>query len=208
MIGGFRNFNQLNALHFDVLKEIGNIGVGNAIGALSEMIASDVKMTVPSVKFLKFNEAGKMLGGEEEVVFGVLVSLGGEVNGMMMFLLSPSCARVLVNGLMNIDSTETEEFSELELSAISEIGNILCSSYLGAISRFVNKSIKPEPPVLARDMAAAILSVPAIEFSKMTDGVLFIDTVFQTEEQDASGFFLLVPDFDSFGVILSALGVG
>ena len=204
----FRNFNQLNEMHFDVLKEIGNIGVGNAIGALSEILSSEVKMTVPSVKFLKFNEAGKMLGSEEAVVFGVLVSLGGEVNGMMMFLLSPNCARVLVNGLMGIDSTDTEEFSELELSAISEIGNILCSSYLGAISRFVNKTIKPEPPVLAKDMAAALLSVPAIEFSKMTDGVLFIDTVFQTEEHNASGFFLLVPDFDSFGVILSALGVG
>ena len=208
MLNHFANINQLNSLHFDVLKEIGNIGVGNAIGALSTIISTEVKMTVPQVEFLPFNEVGKILGGEEEIVFGVLVMLYGEINGMMMFLLKPDSARVLVNGLMNTDSTETEEFSEIELSAISEIGNILCSSYLGAVSRFINKSVKPEPPILAKDMAASLLSVPAIEFSKMSDGVLLIDTVFETKDSNASGFFFLVPDFESFGDILSSLGVG
>jgi len=208
LLDKFRNINQLNSLHFDVLKEIGNIGVGNAIGALSEIICSEVKMTVPHVEFLNFNEVGCILGGEEEIVFGVLVMLSGEINGMMMFLLKPESARVLVNGLMNTESTEIDDFSEIELSAISEIGNILCSSYLGAVSRFINKSVTPDPPILARDMAASILSVPAIEFSKMSDGVLLIDTVFETKEQNASGFFFLVPDFDSFGEILSGLGVG
>jgi len=208
MLSNLRNINQLNELHFDILKEIGNIGVGNAIGALSEIISSEVKMSVPHVEFLKFNEVGKILGGEEVNVFGVLVMLSGEINGMMMFLLKPDSARVLVNGLMNSESTECDDFSELEISAISEIGNILCSSYLGAISRFVNKKIMPAPPILARDMAAALLSVPAIEFSKMSEGVLLIDTVFETKEQNASGFFFLVPDFESFSTILSALGVG
>ncbi|MDR2167785.1 MAG: chemotaxis protein CheC [Clostridiales bacterium] len=210
LLRNFSNINQLNELHFDVLKEIGNIGVGNAIGALSELISSEVKMSVPHVQFLKFNEVGKILGGEEVIVFGVLVHIFGEINGMMMFLLKPSSARVLVNGLMGIECKDTddiENFTELELSAISEIGNILCSSYLGAVSRFIDKSVKPTPPILAKDMAAAILSVPAIEFSKMSDGVLLIDTVFETKDQNATGFFFLVPDFDSFGVILSSLGV-
>ncbi|MCL2752842.1 MAG: chemotaxis protein CheC [Defluviitaleaceae bacterium] len=207
----FRNINQLNDLHFDVLKEIANIGVGNAIGALSELISTQVKMTVPEVKFLKFNEVGSILGGDEVIVFGVLVNIHGDINGMMMFLLRPEAARTLVNSMLEGmglgESDCLDEFNEMELSALEEIGNILCSSYLGAMSRFINKSAKPFPPVLARDMAAAILSVPAIEFSKMSDGVLFIDTVFETQEKNASGIFLLVPDFDSFGTILSALGV-
>jgi len=207
----FKNINQLNDLHFDVLKEIANIGVGNAIGALSELISSQVKMTVPHVKFLKFNEVGSILGGDEVIVFGVLVNIQGDINGMMMFLLKPEAARTLVNSFMEgmgmAASDDVENFSDMELSAIEEIGNILCSSYLGAMSRFVNRTAKPFPPILARDMAAAILSVPAIEFSKMSDGVLFIDTVFETKDKNASGIFLLVPDFDSFGVILSALGV-
>ncbi|MCL2170452.1 MAG: chemotaxis protein CheC [Defluviitaleaceae bacterium] len=210
MTQSFSNIDQLNEMHFDVLKEIGNIGVGNAVGALSELISSEVKMSVPHVQFLKFNEVGSILGSEETIVFGVLVQISGDINGMMMFLLKPDSARVLVNGFMGIMPLDlgASEFSDIELSAIEEIGNILCSSYLGAMSRFVNKSVKPSPPILSIDMAAAILSVPAIEFSKMSDGVLLIDTFFETKEMNASGFFFLVPDFESFGVILSSLGVG
>ena len=203
-----RNMNQLNDLHFDGLKEIGNIGVGNAAGALATMLSSQVRMTVPEVRLVAFNEAGAIMGGEEEVVFGILVNISGDINGMMMFLLAPESARVLVNGLVGGDSEEIEEFSELELSALEEIGNILCSSYLGSVSSFLNKTVSPTPPMLTRDMAAAILSVPAIAFSKMADGVLLIDTLFETEEKNATGFFLLVPDFESFGIILSSLGVG
>ena len=208
MIGDMKSFNQL---HIDILKEIGNIGVGNAIGALSQLIGTKVKMTVPEVKFLEFKEVGSILGGDEVVVFGILVQITGDINGMMMFLVKPESAGTLVGGLMSSMGMQTdivEEFTEIELSALQEIGNILCSSYLGSLSNFIQKSAKPSPPILAQDMATAILSVPAIEFGKMADGVLFIDTVFETSDgKPASGFFLLVPDEESFSVILSSLGV-
>ena len=205
------DMNSFNQLHIDILKEIGNIGVGNAIGSLSRLIATDVKMTVPEVKFLQFKEVGTILGGDEVVVFGILVQITGDINGMMMFLVKPDSARTLANSFMTAmggPTSDTEEFNEMELSALQEIGNILCSAYLGALSGFINKSAQPSPPILAQDMATAILSVPAIEFGKMADGVLFIDTVFETSSgAPASGFFLLVPDMESFTVILTSLGV-
>jgi len=208
MINDMKSFNQM---HIDILKEIGNIGVGNAINALSRMIGGQVKMTVPEVKFLEFKEVGTILGGDEVVVFGILVQISGDINGMMMFLVKPDSARTLVRALMSgmgMPFGENEEFNEIHLSAMQEVGNILCSSYLASLSRFINKEAKPSPPVLAQDMATAILSVPAIEFGKMADGVLFIDTVFETEVgSPASGFFLLVPDMESFNVILTSLGV-
>jgi len=205
MLGDMKSFNQL---HIDILKEIGNIGVGNAIGSLSAMLNTQMKMTVPEVKFLEFKEVGSILGGDEVLVFGILVQISGDINGMMMFLVKPESARTLVNGLMGSSSNELFDFSEMEQSALQEIGNILCSSYLGALSGFISKRATPSPPVLAFDMATAILSVPAIEFGKMADGVLFIDTVIATPSgADVSGFFLLVPDMDSFNVILTSLGV-
>jgi len=209
MISDLNSFNQL---HIDILKEIGNIGVGNAISSLSSLICTEIKMTVPEVKFLEFKEVGTILGGDEVVVFGILVQISGDVNGMMMFLVKPESARTLVGGLMDsmgMTQENTGEFDEIQMSALQEIGNILCSSYLGSLSTFINKSVTPTPPILAQDMATAILSVPAIEFGKMADGVLFIDTVFETSSgAPASGFFLLVPDEESFNVILTALGVG
>ncbi|MCL2171602.1 MAG: chemotaxis protein CheC, partial [Defluviitaleaceae bacterium] len=163
-------------------------------------------MTVPQVKLLPFNEIGSILGGDEVVIFGILVGISGDVNGIMMFLLKPESARVLVKSMVD-EASEGDNFSEMELSAMEEIGNILCTSYLTSLSTFIGKTVIPAPPILAMDMATAILSVPAIEFGKMSDGVLFIDTKFETDCGLASGYFLLVPDFESFGVILGALGV-
>ncbi|MDR2183724.1 MAG: chemotaxis protein CheC [Clostridiales bacterium] len=198
----------LNQIHIDILREIGNIGVGNAISSLSALLNAEMKMTVPEVKFLEFKEVGTILGGDEVLVFGILVQISGDINGMMMFLVKPESARALINSLMGGDSDDIHNFNEMEQSALQEIGNILCSSYLGALSGFINKTAKPTPPVVALDMATAILSVPAIEFGKMADGVLFIDTVIDTPScASISGFFLLVPDMDSFNIILTSLGV-
>ena len=204
MLGDMKSFNQI---HIDALREIGNIGVGNAINSLSALLNTEMKMTVPEVKFLEFKEVGSILGGDEVLVFGILVQISGDINGMVMFLVKPESARTLINGLMGGGSADVLNFTEIEQSALQEIGNILCSSYLGALSDFINKTATPTPPVLAFDMATAILSVPAIEFGKMSDGVLFIDTVINTSSSSVSGFFLLVPDMDSFNVILSSLGV-
>jgi len=205
MLGDMKTFNEI---HIDILKEIGNIGVGNAIGALSALLNAQMKMTVPEVKFLEFKEVGTILGGDEVLVFGILVQISGDINGMVMFLVKPESARTLINGLMGSDSDDIYSFSEMEQSALQEIGNILCSSYLGALSGFIRKTVTPSPPVLGLDMATAILSVPAIEFGKMADGVLFIDTVIETpSDASVSGAFLLVPDMDSFNVILTSLGV-
>lgn len=202
-----KNMNSLNELHFDVLCEIGNIGCGNAIGALSKLIGKPVKMTVPKVKLLDFSETAQILGNPEELIFGILVSISGDISGMMMFILKLDSARALINSLMGKQFSDSSEFSEMDLSALQEIGNILCSSYLGALSTLINKRVTPSVPMLAKDMAAAILSVPAIEFSKISDKVLFIDSIFEADGEDASGYFLLVPDMPSFNTILSSLGV-
>ena len=201
------NMESLNQLHVDILKEIGNIGVGNAIGALSQLIGKPVEMTVPVVKLLEFKDVGSILGGDDTMVFGILASLSGDINGMMMFLVKPDSARMFIKSMMgDLGGDSTEEFSEMDISALQEIGNILCSSYLGSMSTLLNKKVTPTPPMVALDMATAILSVPAIEFGKMSDSVLFIDTTFDTDGENLSGFFLLVPDMESFNLILSSLG--
>ena len=203
------NLNQLNTLHFEVLCEIGNIGAGNAITALSALVGTPVSMTVPKVKLLEFKEYSDILGSPEDIVVGILASISGDVNGIMMFMLRPESAHTLTSHLMGLPVEEetSAAFSELELSAIQEIGNILCSSYINALASLINKSITLSPPMLAQDMAAAILSVPAIEFGKIADRVLFIDSEFHVGTENASGYFLLVPDMPSFNTILTSLGV-
>ncbi len=191
--------------YFDVLKELGNIGAGNATTALSQMMQCKVDMSVPQVKLMEFKELGHLMGGEEIIMAGIYLGIEGDIAGSIMFLLEKQAARHLVNKLMGT-SVEGEEFSEMEFSALKEVGNIITAAYLNSLSSLTNLKIHPSVPDLTVDMAGAILSVPAIEFGTLGDKMLLIQTQF-FDEMVLDGYFILVPNLDSYGKILSALGL-
>ena len=197
---------ELNALHFDVLKEIANIGAGNATTALSKMLNAKVDMKVPCIQFMEFKELAEGIGGAENLVVGILLTLDIGIDGMMMFVLERDSAEQIVNLLMG-KSGKLDEFTEMDLSALQEIGNIIAGSYLSAISAFTNMTISASVPYLSIDMAGAILSVPAIEFSKISDKALLIETEFGDKDTIINGYFILIPTLEAFATIFSALGL-
>lgn len=191
--------------YFDVLKELGNIGAGNATTALAQMMQCKVDMAVPQVRLLEFKELGETMGGEELVMAGIYLGIEGDITGSIMFLLEKQAAKHLVGKLMGIES-EGEEFTEMEFSALKEVGNIITGAYLNSLSSITNLSIYPSVPDLTVDMAGAILSVPAIEFGALGDRILLIQTQF-FDEMVLDGYFILIPDLESYGRILAALGI-
>ncbi len=203
------DLDNMQSVQFDVLKEIGNIGAGNATTALSKLLDTRIDMRVPKVNLAGFSEITGIIGDEEQVMVGILLSLEGDVNGMMMFLLDTKSAGRLVNSILkkeNEPDKDIYDFDELELSALNEIGNIITGAYLSALSDLTKLTIVSSVPSLQVDMAGAILSIPAIEFSKIGDKVLLIETQFD-EESNINGYFLLVPELESYDVILSSLGL-
>lgn len=197
------DLNDLNSMFVDVFKELGNIGAGNATTALAHMLNIKVDMSVPEVSLLEFKDAGAILGGEEQIMAGVYLSVEGDVTGSIMFILNVESAKKLANMLMGIQS-ESTVLDDMEMSALKEIGNIITSAYLNSLSTLTGLKILPSPPDLCIDMAGAILSVPAIEFGTVGDRILLIQTRF-TEGLD--GFFILVPDLESYDTILNAIGM-
>lgn len=190
--------------YFDVLKEIGNIGAGNATTALAAMLQCKVDMTVPQVKLLQFSEVGALLGGEEQIMAGIYLAIDGDIKGSIMFLVKEEVASHLIQKLMG---TEVCDLSgEMERSALKEISNIITGAYLNALSSMTGLKIMPSVPDLAVDMAGAILSVPAIEFGELGDEMLLIQTQIY-DEMAIDGFFIMVPDMESYQKILSSLGL-
>jgi len=202
------DLNKINNMQFDVLREIGNIGAGNATTALSQMLNSKIDMKVPNVQLLEFKELSDIVGGAENIVVGILFTLEGQIDGMMMFMMEKKAARHIVDLLMgNTVDNNTETFTEMELSALNEIGNIIAGAYLSSLSTLTNMLIISSVPYLAIDMAGAILSVPAIEFGKIGDKALLIETEFGDQIEAVNGYFILIPTLDSYGAILSSLGL-
>jgi chemotaxis protein CheC len=198
---------QVTENYFDVLKEIGNIGAGNAMTALSQMLGTKVDMHVPQVQLLDFGEVGEVMGGEEQIMVGVFLGVEGDITGSMLFLVEQKSAKHLIDKvMMGMGNPEVEEFTEMELSAMQEIGNIITGAYLNSLSTLTNLCIYPSPPALTVDMAGAILSVPAVEFGIYGDKILMIQSQF-FDEVEIDGYFILVPDIDSYQKILGALGM-
>lgn len=200
------NLDNIDSMQVDVLKEIGNIGAGNATTALSAMVNGKVDMNVPKVALLEFKDLPDTVGGAENIVVGILITLEGEINGMMMFMMEQKSAYRLVNILLG-KPPEDENFTEMELSALKEIGNIIAGAYLSSLSTLTGIRIDASVPYMSIDMAGAILSVPAIEFGKVGDKALIIETQFSKDDSDVNGYFILIPSLESYGVILSSLGL-
>lgn len=200
-------FEHIDSGYLDVLKEIGNIGAGNATTALAQMLQRKVDMKVPQAALLEFRDLGEAIGGEETIMAGVYMVVEGDINGSMMFLLEKGSARHLVNHMLGgFGDPSAEDFGEMEISVLKEIGNIMTGAYLNSLSDLTGLKIFPSIPELAVDMAGAILSVPAIEFGVIGDKILMIQTRF-TDDVDIDGFFILVPDLDSYHKIMESLGM-
>ena len=190
-------------VYYDVLKEIGNIGSGNAVTALAHMLNCKVDMSVPQVRLLDFQDVGSILGDEEQIMAGIYLMVEGDITGSIMFLLEKESAKSLIAMLMGTTSSE-DELNEIEQSALKEIGNIITASYLNSLSSLTNLSIYPSVPALCIDMAGAILSVPAIEFGLIGDRILLIENSFS---EGLNGYFILVPDLDSYDKIFASIGM-
>ena len=200
------DLNNMEGVYFDVLREIGNIGAGNATTALATMIGTKVDMRVPKVGLMEFKEIGAEMGGEETIMAGIYQQIRGDISGSIMFLLEEKSARVLVSKLRGVEADAAGPFSEMEISALQEIGNIITGSYLSSLSTLTNMTIDASVPSLCIDMCEAILSVPAIEFAELGDKMLLIKTEF-SDDVKLEGYFILVPDLTSYEKILTSLGM-
>lgn len=204
---------KISLMHLDILKEIGNIGAGHAATALSTLLDKKIDMKVPSVQVVTFDEMMDMAGGPDNVVVSVFLRIEGDAPGSMFFLLPLEQASTYIRTMIQDRSFSFSEppYSELGLSAMQELGNILSGSYLSSLSDFTSLKLLPSVPALSVDMAGAIIGFGLLEISQVSDYAIVIDTALKEEELEKSesvkGHFFLLPDPDSFEIIFQSLGV-
>lgn len=205
---GELRIDKLSDTEFDVLKEISNIGTGNAATAVSQLLGGRVDINIPVIKFLNFTELSDVLGGAEKEVIGILVTLERDIDGMMMFILDRNSAAIVVNRMLEKKvECLSSPLSDMERSVLTEFGNIISGTYITALSLLTGLKVSSSVPALSDDMAGAILSVPATEFAKISDKVLLIQSLILAEGDEVEGFFVLIPTRHAFNNIFENLGL-
>ena len=200
----------LSMMHIDALKELGNIGSGNAATALSSMLNTKVDMNIPSVKILDIQEIANVIGGAGNQAAGIKFTLYEDFSGMMMFVMEKQFAQVVLNILMNKNRDSFDKFEELgemDMSAIKEVGNIIVSSYINAIARMTNMKIALSPPDIYIDTAKNLFNIPAIGIDKYGEKILFIQDGFINGQGKVTSYFLLIPEIKSLKKIFQAFGM-
>ena len=200
-------YEDLNDMQIDVLREVGNIGSGNAATALSSMVGKMIDIEVPKVAILDFNDAINAVGGPEKVIAGILIRINGDIEGMIMFLFEENLIGLIEKTFFGEAPKDIFSLSEAENSALNEMGNIMAGSYVNAIAQLAGMTIDIEVPVMTVDMLGAIMSVPAIEMGEMGDKLLFIDNNMIIDKTSIQSKMLLLPTIDSLDNLLGRLGV-
>jgi chemotaxis protein CheC len=202
-----KKIEDLNDMHIDVLTEIGNIGSGNASTALSAMIGREIEISMPQVKFLGFQEAIEKNGCPESTVASVLVRLKGDVEGMILLIVEHEFAETILNVFFGQHKIDLLALSENDVSALSEIGNIMSQSYINAITSLAGMNIGVDTPSFTVDMFGAIMSVPIIEFGEVGEKLLCIDKIIEIDGVKMKSNMLLIPTVQSLATLFGKLGV-
>lgn len=202
-----KNFDQLTSLEIDTLREIGSIGTGNAATALSQMLGKEVRITMPEVRIMGYNEAIEWIGGPESVTAGVLVKMSGDVGGIMLSVQKLELINFILETMLGKGIEDYEELEELQQSALIEVGNIMISAFVTALSGLAGININLTVPAFAVDMQGAILAVPMAEYGGMSDYLMTIGGNFVCNGKEIPSHLLLSPDLRSLDFLLRKLGV-
>lgn len=196
-------YSNLSALQLDALKEVSNIGAGNAATALSMMIGRKVDMTVPAVNIIRLDDVVEE-NGECEVA-GTVVRVLGDIAGNILLVFEKPTAENVIEKL--VGSRQSPE-SEMGSSVLCEIANIISASYMNSISQLTNLAIAPSVPATSYDMLGAILTTTFIESNQYDEYILDIETVFLDDtEENIGGHFYYIPMPGSLEKILKSIGI-
>ena len=188
-------------LQLDALRELANVGSGNASTALSGMLGRSVDISVPKAQALPFAEAVEAAGPAEQEITGIVLGIVGEMNGTVLLLVPPADADKICRML------GVEPDGEYALSALGEIGNIVGTSYINALAAMTGMDIEPTPPTTATDMLGALVASVLAGQAHAGDIALMLDSNLVVEGEDCSISFFLVPDQGGVDELLSRLGL-
>ncbi|MGL5972763.1 MAG: chemotaxis protein CheC [Oscillospiraceae bacterium] len=200
------NVSELSDIQKEIIKEIGNIGAGNAATSLSSLLNMPVGIKVPNVDILNINDAIDKLGGPENMLIGIVVFLKNDLDGMMMFILEKEFANKSLSILLNKEIKDCNNIDDMTLSALKEISNIVVSSYINTMANFVGLNVNISVPEVCIDMVGAMLNVPATYFEQISEKIIMIKDEITIENKVINSNTLIMPDIKSLNKIISKLG--
>lgn len=200
-----KSYDDMNYMEMDVIREVGSIGTGNAASALSSLLGTEVRMVLPQVTVQDFNTALNTVGNPESIVAAVMVKMSQEINGIMLFILKLDLINDIIGRLLAHQIEDYAKLDNMDISAVNEVGNIMISSFVNALSGLADVEVSLSVPEIAVNMLGGILSVPMAELGYQTDKLMMIRGKFIIEGKELDSDLLMLPDVESLNYLMTKL---
>jgi chemotaxis protein CheC len=184
---------KLSAVQADALQELGNIGAAHAATTLSQMLGSTIEMSVPAIKVVDLSQLVQYMGEESAAM--VAFELQGDIphGGYILFYITRESAVRMTNTMLG--QTEINRpLSEMDESALLEVGNIMVSAFLDATAELLGYVMLPSPPSLTIDMAHAAMQSLIAQMQEETNEVLLFSTELVCEEYKVDSDIIMMPE--------------
>jgi len=200
--------NRITEEQLDYLKEMMNIGAGNAAGALSQLLNHNIEVTIPDLYLVPVNEVvGKIVDDPSKLVVCVPMDFSGDVTGKIFFIMPEKDAETFTDLLFLMAPPGVEQTDKVDMEAIAEIGNIVTGVYLDAIESFSKLSISHSVPLVSFDMAQALLDESLIIAKGDQDEILVVINTFYTKIGEFTIFLLIVPRFEIIDILCDSISM-
>ena len=200
-------YDNLNDTQLDVMREIGNIGAGNACTALSGLIGTPIDMSVPRVQLLGIDSTSDYLGGDDKEVLGIRIDVKADLTGMMYHIVNKRFAERLINTFYEKKLATIKSIDEMDMSVISEMGNITSGAYANALATLSGYVVDIGTPTPGGYSISEILKVPIETFGEVGDKILVVDEQFIIDSEKLTSNMILVLEKDSLHRLFDKLGV-
>ena len=204
---GFNNLNELDAMHLDVLREIGNIGSGNAATSLSAMLNTPVEIEVPTISLISYDNVSQYLGGRDQKVIGLALGLEQDIDGVMLHVVQPKFASRIVNAFYPKEIQTLDDISEMDLSAVKETSNITTAAYVNSMAAMTNMFINITPPIECLDTVENVLKHASDRFDAIGHQVIYIDENLYLGNTEIKSSMILILQIDSLKKLFDKLGI-
>ena len=200
-------YDKLNDLQLDVMREIGNIGSGNACTALSVLLGTAIDMSVPHVMLLGYESTTEYLGGEDNVVIGLRIKITGDLDGMMLHVVEKRFAQRIINTFYAKEIDNIANLDEMDSSVLNEMANITSGAYANSMATLTNLFVNIGTPEQIPGKVSDIMKLPLTEFVQPGEKVLVVEEEFTIDDEHISSNMILALESDSLETLFARLGV-
>lgn len=203
----FNNLNDLDAMHLDALREIGNIGSGNAATSLSSMLNTPVEIEVPNISLINYDHVSQYLGGKDRKVIGLALGLEEDIEGVMLHVVQPKFASRIINAFYPKEIHTLEDINEMDLSAVKETSNITTAAYVNSMATMTDTFINITPPIEYLDTVENVLKHASDRFDAIGHQVIYIDENLYIGDTEIKSSMILILQIDSLKKLFDKLGI-